>query len=30
MQSLLAAGYVGTAVIADRSSERSQVRFDRP
>jgi predicted GNAT superfamily acetyltransferase len=30
MQSLLAAGYVGTAVLADRSSERSLVRFERP
>jgi predicted GNAT superfamily acetyltransferase len=30
MQALLAAGYVGTAVVSDRSCERSLVRFDRP
>jgi predicted GNAT superfamily acetyltransferase len=30
MRELLAAGYVGTAVHADRSRERSLVRFDRP
>jgi predicted GNAT superfamily acetyltransferase len=29
MRALLAAGYVGTAVIADRRIERSSVRFDR-
>ena len=29
MRELLAAGYVGTAVIADRRTERSSVRFDR-
>jgi predicted GNAT superfamily acetyltransferase len=30
MQALLAEGYVGTAVVADRFRERSLVRFDRP
>jgi predicted GNAT superfamily acetyltransferase len=30
MRALLAAGYVGTAVHAERSRERSLVRFDRP
>jgi predicted GNAT superfamily acetyltransferase len=30
MRELLAAGYVGTAVHADRSRERSLVRFDPP
>jgi predicted GNAT superfamily acetyltransferase len=30
MAALLAAGYVGTAVCADRSRDRSLVRFERP
>lgn len=30
MSGLLAAGYVGTAVLTDRARERSLVRFDRP
>jgi predicted GNAT superfamily acetyltransferase len=30
MRALLADGYVGTAVVADRLRERSLVRFDRP
>ena len=29
MRALLAGGYVGTSVIADRRTERSSVRFDR-
>jgi predicted GNAT superfamily acetyltransferase len=30
MEALLASGFVGTAVIADRTAERSRVRFERP